>query len=406
MSSDEEFYLIATNEAEGAERNEALWAKSVALCEGDKEKAKYKYIKLRVEQLKQPQKEPTPPKKPEPTFSKKVVDNFSLQYMPVDEFAKMKGIPEKKVIEMIRDGFYMGQIKEGSWYVSREEITKEDVAAHKNLAPTKQPSKNEYIPVEEFAEYKGMNTEKVIGMIRDGFYVGQIIDDKWYVSFSEVDNTNSMIKGSAELTDWVKWLIYAQIAISIVAIISGMMEFGLLTNFKNSNFTPNAAAIATAESNDSRQGIIGMLQLLVFAVSGIAILKWIYRANYNARELGASNMEFTPGWSIGWYFVPIANLWKPYQAMKEILKASKNPDNWKSESTPSTLPWWWFLWIVTGVVGNASLKLTIRAEEINELLSANIITMLYDAISIPLSLITLAIIKQIYEYQSTQEKSI
>lgn len=68
MLSEEEYYLTATKEAEGEERNEALWAKSLALCEGDKEKAKYKYIHLRVEQLKNVLPNHSAPKNPEPTL--------------------------------------------------------------------------------------------------------------------------------------------------------------------------------------------------------------------------------------------------------------------------------------------------------------------------------------------------
>ena len=50
--SDEEYFLQATNEVDEYRQNSALWAKAVALSDGDKEKAKYKYIKLRVGQLK------------------------------------------------------------------------------------------------------------------------------------------------------------------------------------------------------------------------------------------------------------------------------------------------------------------------------------------------------------------
>ena len=49
-----------------------------------------------------------------------------------------------------------------------------------------------------------------------------------------------------------------------------------------------------------------------------------HRANYNARQLGAADMRFTPGWAVGWHFIPIAWFWKPYQAMTEIWRASVN----------------------------------------------------------------------------------
>lgn len=51
MTGNEQLYLDATNEAEGKNRDPALWAKVMALSEGDEAKAKYKYINLRVESL-------------------------------------------------------------------------------------------------------------------------------------------------------------------------------------------------------------------------------------------------------------------------------------------------------------------------------------------------------------------
>ena len=52
LIDDESLYLIATTELDDGPKNEALWAKAMALSKGDKEQARYKYIELRVEQLK------------------------------------------------------------------------------------------------------------------------------------------------------------------------------------------------------------------------------------------------------------------------------------------------------------------------------------------------------------------
>jgi predicted membrane chloride channel (bestrophin family) len=52
-NDDDEFYLIATKEVEGSNRNEALWAKCMATQMGDNTKAKYCYVNKRVESLKQ-----------------------------------------------------------------------------------------------------------------------------------------------------------------------------------------------------------------------------------------------------------------------------------------------------------------------------------------------------------------
>jgi len=207
------------------------------------------------------------------------------------------------------------------------------------------------------------------------------------------------------LTKWTKWFLYAQVVITVIAIISGLLEYQLLSDFKNGVYSSQALAVAAAEANDARQGVVGILQFFIFVVSGILILKWIYRSNYNARQLGAIDMAFTPGWSIGWYFIPIANLWKPYQAMKEIWKASSNPHSWKSQPVSSLLPWWWFFWIVSNMFANASFRLTMRAEELNELIAANVVTQLSDITGIPLNLIVIAMINRVYAMQISHIKS-
>jgi len=57
---DEELYLKATNEVESGKNDAALWAKALTFAEGNQEKAKYQYIKLRVEQLAENQLEEKP----------------------------------------------------------------------------------------------------------------------------------------------------------------------------------------------------------------------------------------------------------------------------------------------------------------------------------------------------------
>ena len=203
---DEELYLEATTEVEGDKKDPALWAKVMALTEGDQDKAKYKYIKLRVEKIAKESvekkltftKKEVVEKKPEST--RKIVDEFHLKYMPIAEFTRIKSIPEKKVIEMIRGGFYVGKIKDNEWFVSRNEVGGKDVTKQTQRKPSQKPTRTrqEYIPVEEFAEYKGVESEKAIEMIRGGFYQGRIIDDEWYVACSEVEETQNSIQSSSD----------------------------------------------------------------------------------------------------------------------------------------------------------------------------------------------------------------
>eukprot|EP01035_Chromulina_nebulosa_P002147 gene2147-2890_t len=51
LDTDERFYLTATAEVEGLNRKASLWAKAMALNDGDETRAKYWYIRKRVEEL-------------------------------------------------------------------------------------------------------------------------------------------------------------------------------------------------------------------------------------------------------------------------------------------------------------------------------------------------------------------
>lgn len=204
----------------------------------------------------------------------------------------------------------------------------------------------------------------------------------------------------ANLTRWTLWALYAQIAISTVAIVSGALEYQLLREFQQGTFPDGATGQAAAQANDQRQGVIGVVQVIIFLVSGVLILMWIYRANANARARGAQEMRFTPGWSVGWYFIPFANLVMPYRALKEIWQASAAPQAWRAQEAPATFALWWTLWIVSGIANQAALRLSMGAKTLVQLLGANIVTLFSDIISIPLALVFAWLVKHIASMQA------
>lgn len=213
---------------------------------------------------------------------------------------------------------------------------------------------------------------------------------------------NQGFRNSESLTKWVKYMLYAQILVAVVSIISGYLEYQLLLDYQNGVYTSQELAVADGEASDRRQSAIGILYLLVFVISGFLILRWIHRANYNARQLGAENMTFTPGWAIGYYFIPILTLWKPYQAMKEIWKASKNPTDWESQNADTILPIWWTFWLISNFLGQAIFRLSMRAEELPEMINLNLITQASDILDIPLALVLLVIVNNVHKMQTSQ----
>ena len=51
-------------------------------------------------------------------------------------------------------------------------------------------------------------------------------------------------------------------------------------------YSSEASAIEAAEINDNRQQIVGVLQFSIPIATIVRFAMWIYRANFNARQLG------------------------------------------------------------------------------------------------------------------------
>ena len=67
--------------------------------------------------------------------------------------------------------------------------------------------------------------------------------------------------------------------------------------------------------------VISLLNLVTVIVIGIITLIWFYRASKNIHDFGAKNVS-SPRMAVIWWFIPITNLWKPYQVAQQLWKAS------------------------------------------------------------------------------------
>jgi hypothetical protein len=84
---------------------------------------------------------------------------------------------------------------------------------------------------------------------------------------------------------------------------------------------------------------------ITLVITYTAFLWWKYRANLNCHGFGAQGMRFKPESVTVYYGIPFLNLVKPYQAMTEIWKVSKNPSRWQNEKGSPLIIWWWILWL-------------------------------------------------------------
>lgn len=133
---------------------------------------------------------------------------------------------------------------------------------------------------------------------------------------------------------------------------------------------------------------------LAFLSCVIVVGRWIYRASANAHAI-SDEMTISPGWAVGSYFVPILNLFRPYQAMREVWLASHFRGNWHAEPTPSLLIAWWALWIITNILGNLAWRL-----DASNLEAALIFDVTGAVLNAPLSVALIVLMRRIARAQA------
>ena len=107
-------------------------------------------------------------------------------------------------------------------------------------------------------------------------------------------------------------------------------------------------------------GLISLLESLARLATIVMFLVWIHRVYTNFPALRVSHLEFTPGWVVGWWFIPFANLVKPYQAVSEGWRESDPDydDQFGYLSAASGNPWQFPVWWVTFLLKNIASRIS------------------------------------------------
>jgi type IV secretory pathway VirB3-like protein len=120
------------------------------------------------------------------------------------------------------------------------------------------------------------------------------------------------------------------------------------------------------------QGIVAMLGVLVYLITVVLFLVWLHRAHKNLPALRAEYLQYSPGWAVGWWFIPFANLVMPFKVVREVW-AESSPDiseepSFLSESlhrAPVYVGFWWGLWLAMNFVANITSRLFDSTEPDN-----------------------------------------
>jgi hypothetical protein len=98
-----------------------------------------------------------------------------------------------------------------------------------------------------------------------------------------------------------------------------------------------------AETYSQLNALLVLGLVVCTVLTAILFLRWLYLVVKTVKVLGL-DPGVSPGWAVGWWFVPLANLWDPYLLVRGLWRSLGG-----SRAGTAAISAWWTAWVLGGI---------------------------------------------------------
>jgi hypothetical protein len=194
--------------------------------------------------------------------------------------------------------------------------------------------------------------------------------------------------------------------------------FGVFVDYSRIKLLSKAAdgvTISWAEitASDAQTLLVRLALESVVLFTGVSFLAWIYRAHKNLKALGALDLEYSTGWAIGWFLIPIINVYFGYQVVREIWNASARRAGrfgetvGRSKESPLLIVLWWGSWLTSRFWDWAGAQIAFGASTtIDEVLAASRFFVAGDVVGVASAALAITVVLKINARQESTNRLI
>lgn len=196
-------------------------------------------------------------------------------------------------------------------------------------------------------------------------------------------------------------LLIVGAVISLLTIPSHVLDLYVQPFGENQEISDNPGGFLAL----ALTGVLGLTAIAVYIATVVVFLMWLYRVSNNVAAFGETR-QTSAGWAVGSFFVPFANLFIPYQAIKEIWKKSEpNATDAFSYgvSPPGFFPAWWGLWIASNIASNIYFRMTLSEAAVEASAPVGILA---EVLSIAAAFFAIKVVKEIDQRQEERARNL
>ena len=177
-----------------------------------------------------------------------------------------------------------------------------------------------------------------------------------------------------------------------LAIVLDATEIGALERSTTGSARPGEMASIVARQESFAGGFF-----LILVATTVIWMIWQFRGQRNLLRARRAGVRFTPGWAVGWWFIPIVNLWKPFQSVRELWMRSDPSDR-------ASRGWWVIgVWWAAFLVANFLFSTDAEAPTAEAVIATRKATIVGAAVGIAATLLAISIVRATAQRQEAIE---
>lgn len=147
------------------------------------------------------------------------------------------------------------------------------------------------------------------------------------------------------------------LGLNLVARLLMTVQHGVLLEFIHQVQTGNIWITMDPETYgtliDQAAVTLSAMNVLTFLGCVIVFCIWTYRAMKNLHEMGSPEVDMSPGWAVGSYFVPIISYLVPFIGFQEIWRGTHKATG-DGIGPNAAVGLWWATWVIGLIASSIS----------------------------------------------------
>jgi hypothetical protein len=173
-------------------------------------------------------------------------------------------------------------------------------------------------------------------------------------------------------------LFGVMICAAVVSSVALANRISVVQDFQAGNFSGDV--IGRANDADSFVDGASAFSTLTQLAIVVLFIIWQFRAAKNNEALDRSGARFTPGWSIGAWFIPLANLVIPVLIFQDLWRGAtpttpRGDPRWRSATGSVLIGFWWAAWLLSLLRFGASNSGLHESNSLDDIETSNIIAL-------------------------------